>query len=84
VCAPRPELAGCWDLRFWVDIDPELSVRRGTARDAELEGSETAAEQLHRDRYLASELVYLGEADPRARADLIVDNTDFADPRFIH
>jgi uridine kinase len=81
VFALRPELDDVWDLRIWVDVDPELSVQRGTARDAEMEGGADAAEQLHRERYLASELLYVKEADPRARADAVVDNSDFADPR---
>ena len=46
----------CWDLRIWVHIGPELSVRRGIApkRDAGRR-SRNAAEALHRDRYLAAE-----------------------------
>jgi uridine kinase len=81
VFACRPELNGAWDLRVWVEVDAELSVRRGTERDAEREGSPAAAEALHRDRYLASELLYRQEVDPRAFVEAIVDNTDFDRPR---
>jgi len=80
VIACRPELDPAWDLRIWVDVDPELSVARGTSRDAELEGSADAAEALHRDRYLAAELLYLDEVDPLAVVEVIVDNTDFDRP----
>lgn len=79
VFAFRPELDECWDLRIWVDIDAELSVRRGTARDAGREGAE-AAEALHRDRYLAAETLYVAEVDPAARADVVIDNTDLQRP----
>jgi uridine kinase len=82
VFAYRPEINGYWDLRIWVEIDPELSVRRGTERDAEMEGR-AAAEALHRDRYLAGELLYINEVDPRAIVDVIVDNTDFDHPQLI-
>jgi len=81
VFACRPELNGSWDLRVWVDIDPELSVRRGTARDADTEGGRAAAEALHRNRYLAAEVLYMSEVDPRAVADVIIDNTTFDRPR---
>ena len=79
----HPALEQCWDLRIWVEIDPELSVRRGTARDAAMEGSADAAEQLHRDRYLASEILYLEEVDPLAIVEVIVDNTDFDRPHLV-
>lgn len=80
VFACRAELDPAWDLRIWVDVDPELSVARGTRRDAELEGGTEAAEALHRDRYLAAELLYLDEVDPLAFVEVIVDNTDLARP----
>lgn len=83
VFAFRPELDDCWDLRIWVDIDPELSVRRGTSRDADMEGGREHAEALHRDRYLAAELLYVAEVDPMGRADVIVDNTDLDAPRLV-
>lgn len=80
VFAFRSELDELWDHRIWLAVPAELSVRRGTDRDAHREGAE-AAERLHRDRYLAAARVYLAEADPVGRADLVVDNADFARPR---
>ena len=46
VFAYRPEINSYWDLRVWVEIDAELSVRRGMERDAEMEGSAAEAETL--------------------------------------
>lgn len=83
VFACRPELNRYWDLRVWVEIDPELSVLRGTQRDGEMEGSPEDAEALHRDRYLAAEMLYQQEVDPRAFVEVIVDNTDFGGPRLL-
>lgn len=83
VFAFRPPLADSWDLRIWLEVGPELSVRRGTARDADREGGSEQAEALHRDRYLAAEIVYLNEVDPIARAHVVVDNADFARPRLL-
>lgn len=82
VFAFRPELNDHWDLRIWVEIDAELSVRRGTQRDAPREGAETA-EALHRERYGGAEAVYITEVDPVALADVIVDNSDFDQPRLV-
>ena len=83
VFAFRPEINAYWDLRIWVEIDAELSVRRGIERDAEMEGDADGAEALHRDRYLAGELLYIDEVDPRSFVDVIVDNTDFDNPRLV-
>jgi uridine kinase len=67
----------------WVEIDAGVSVRRGTRRDADREGSAEDAEALHRDRYLASELLYQHEVDPQAFVEVILDNTDFDRPRLL-
>ena len=83
VFACRPELNSSWDLRIWVEIDAELSVRRGTQRDAGMEGSAEGAKTLHRDRYLASEMLYMNDVDPRSFVEVIVDNTDFDRPRLV-
>ena len=38
VFALRPELDDAWDLRIWVDVDPELSVARSVRRDSHWAG----------------------------------------------
>src|SRR5712691_2816276 len=65
VFAYRPEINAYWDLRIWIEIDAELSVRRGIERDLEIEGGADEAEALHRDRYLVGELLYIDEVNPR-------------------
>jgi uridine kinase len=79
VFAFRPEYNEFWDYRIWLEVDPGLALRRGIARDAPTEGAAEAA-SVHRDRYHAAEMIYLAEVGPRALADLIIDNTDFARP----
>lgn len=83
VFAYRPEINSYWDLRVWVEIGAELSVRRGIERDAEMEGSAAQAETLHRDRYLVGEQLYINEVDPCSFVEVIVDNTDFDRPRLV-
>lgn len=79
VFAFRPEYDAYWDVRIWLEVDPELALRRGIDRDAEREGVAAAA-RLHRDRYGVAEAIYLDEADPRSRAEVVIDNTDFDRP----
>jgi uridine kinase len=79
VFAFRPEINHYWDFRIWLDIDPDLSIRRGAERDRSW--ADTEAENIHRDRYLVAERIYLREADPIRLADLVVDNRVFKRPR---
>lgn len=78
VFALRPELTHHhWDLRIWVDIEPDLSLRRGLQRDTD------QAERVHRERYGPAEAIYIDEVDPAGRADIVVDNTRIDDPRIV-
>jgi uridine kinase len=78
----RPEYDAYWDMRIWLDVPVEVAFARGIERDTESEGR-AEAERLHRDRYQASEQIYLSEVDPKAKAELIIDNTDYATPQVI-
>lgn len=64
-------------------MDTHLSLTRGVARDTDAEGIE-AAMQLYQNRYRVAEAIYVAEVDPRTIADVIIDNTDFANPRLLH
>ena len=78
VFAFRDEINQWWTLRVWLDVDRECSTARGIGRDRAREGDQTEA--LHRDRYGTAEAVYLTEADPLARADIVINNDDFGVP----
>jgi len=79
----RPEYDEHWDFRIWLDVPAELSLERGIDRDAESEGR-AEAELLHRDRYHESERIYISEVNPVSKADVIIDNADFAKPSLIN
>ncbi len=82
VFAFRPEYDDHWDYRIWLDIDPALSLSRGVKRDETIEGYHEAS-RVHRDRYHVAEAIYISEVDPMAKADVIIDNSDFANPRVV-
>jgi len=79
VFAMRPEYDEYWDFRVWLEVSAELSLQRGVERDGDQEGR-AEAERVHRDRYHESERIYIAEVDPMSRAELVIDNTDFANP----
>jgi uridine kinase len=86
----RPELRGCWDLTVHLVADR----RRGAAWRSYLEdglpadpaGREAEVgrrlERARWPRYAEGWQRYLDDADPLARADLVVDNDDLAIPSY--
>ncbi len=76
----RPELRDLWDFRIFVEIDFDLVLARGTARDSAWMDSAQAAAEHYRRYYIPAEQMYDTEADPRSHADVIVDNRNVADP----
>lgn len=81
VFAFRQEINTYWDFRIWLQIDPELSISRGSPRDVAVGAVD--AESLIRDRYLGSEQLYIQEVDPMAVADLVIDNSVIGAPRYV-
>lgn len=79
----RPELDDCWDLRIFLRIDFQVSVRRAIGRDQAHLGSAEAAQARYRVRYVPGQRLYLESALPQARADVVVDNNDLARPRLL-
>ena len=65
----RPELDDLWDLRIWVDVSFEESLRRAVIRDAHY--MEDARGRYER-RYHPGQRLYLEQVDPRSRADIVV------------
>ncbi|MEP6642205.1 MAG: uridine kinase [Gaiellales bacterium] len=77
----RPELAGLWDHRIFIETDLAVARQRGTVRDARQLGGLAKAEHMYNVRYHAAARRYLAAVDPAARATLIVENTDLENPR---
>jgi uridine kinase len=76
----RPELAASWDLSIFLRVDPEVSLNRALERDIALFGTADAVAARYRRRYLPGQALYVARADPEGRADVLIDNTDFAMP----
>jgi uridine kinase len=79
----RPELDRFWDLRIYLDVGLEESLRRGVDRDQHWMGGAAEAERRYRTKYLPGEQRYLAEVRPRERAQIVVDTTDPGRPRII-
>jgi uridine kinase len=76
----RPELAGAWDLVIFLRCPFAVAEERGVRRDADRLAGAGEARALFRERYHAAQRRYLAEVGPEARADVVIDTTDPADP----
>ena len=83
VFAFRPELNDLWDLRIFLDLDPETVLQRGADRDQTWAGSWEAASELYRSRYIPSEQIYVAEVNPHMVADIVIDQRDFENPQIL-
>jgi uridine kinase len=79
----RPELAGAWDLSVFLALDRAIALERAVARDALWLGGEGPARLRYGSRYFPGETLYLEEADPASRADVVVENTEPDRPRLL-
>jgi uridine kinase len=76
----HPDLRDLWDLSIFLEADLEVARERGIARDSSW--MERARER-YATRYVPGETRYLEEVDPAALADVIIDMSDFAQPRVL-
>ncbi|MGE5672261.1 MAG: uridine kinase family protein [Mycobacterium leprae] len=68
----RPELAGLYDFRIWVDSPRCLRLARGLARDGE------EARDRWENEWMAAEELYVAAYHPEQRADLVLDGSGAA------
>ena len=79
----RTEIAHFWDYCIYVDIDFEEGLRRAIKRDLPLFGSAEAVEERYMKRYYPGQHLYLEEVNPKKKANVIVENTDFHHPMLV-
>ena len=74
----RPELVNFWDLTIFLDVTFEV----GMARCSQRGGGSINPAPIENRRYVEGQKIYLAECDPKAVADLIIDNNDLSAPHF--
>ncbi|UCF69782.1 MAG: uridine kinase [candidate division WOR-3 bacterium] len=72
----RPELRAHWDIRVFLHIDFDTSLRRALGRDLRLFGSKKSLVERYEKRYIPGQKIYLRQARPERLADLVIDNND--------
>ncbi|MFP4054925.1 MAG: uridine kinase [Phycisphaerae bacterium] len=77
----RDELNDCWDYRIYVHADTDVILQRAMGRDARRLGGTSAVRSKYLSRYLPGQQMYLELVSPQDLADVVIDNSDPADPR---
>lgn len=75
----RGELVSYWDFSVFLEVGFDVSV----ARVAERDGTSPDPAGAGTRRYVQGQRLYLRACDPRARAGVVVDNTDLDAPRIL-
>ncbi len=72
----RPEAAPHWDWVIFVEATREASAARQVIRD----GAPADPDHPYHRRYFGGYDIYQDRLDPRASADVVLDNTDLERP----
>jgi uridine kinase len=79
-----PGVASRLDYKIFLDVPFDVTFRRMLTRDHdEQHMSVEEGKRLFAQRYMPGQLLYLNEVHPSSLADLVIDNTDFENPRII-
>jgi len=77
----RPELEHVWDLKIYLDVTFEESLRRGLDRAAD---RSSEVEDLYMNRYIPGQKLYHIHSAPQRKADIVIDNNDPSSPRITY
>jgi uridine kinase len=76
----RQELDPFWDIKFFLDIDQEISLDRAIKRDLSYYHSIDLIQQKYQRRYFPAHQIYHDRHHPKQRADVIINNNDWQNP----
>ena len=76
----RSELRRFWDLSIYLRAPSDVVLERALVRDVGALGSPDEVRQRYKERYLPGQAIYQAECDPERFSDVVVDNSDFANP----
>lgn len=76
----RPELRLMWDLAVYLHVREDVVLRRALTRDVGVLGDENDVRERYLSRYLPGQALYRSECGPENLADVVVDNSDYANP----
>ncbi|MFN2527431.1 MAG: GrpB family protein, partial [Candidatus Baltobacteraceae bacterium] len=83
IFSQRPELSNYWDLCIYLDVSFDETLKRTVRSDWVSTSSTDEKRRRFWARYAGGQKIYLNAANPRASADILIDNNDPAKPQVI-
>ena len=77
----RREIDAYWDYRILIDVDPETSLARALVRDTV--DPPDVIRRKYAERYEPAWQMYLGDENPEAEADVVIDNRQADNPQIL-
>lgn len=77
----RDELYKYWDISIFLDVTFETVLKRALARDVKLFGFEKEVIKKYNHQYIPGEKIYLNKCKPKERADIVIDNNNYYNPK---
>jgi uridine kinase len=75
----RDEIGDVWDLSVFLDVPFDVTARRMALRD----GTDPDPEHPSVRRYVDAQRIYFSACSPQQRADILIDNRCFNEPRIV-
>jgi uridine kinase len=75
----RDEIGNVWDLSVFLDVPFDVTAKRMAHRD----GTNPDPEHPEMRRYVEAQRIYFASCSPQQRADILIDNEDFEEPRIV-
>lgn len=81
----RPEIIDYWDIKIFLDVDFSEVIKRVTQREKDQEslGSKEEIMDQYEKRYIPGQNLYFKEANPKEKADIVINNNDYNNPIII-
>ena len=81
----RPEIVDYWDFIIFLDVPFEVTLERVKERDTDKSyfGSEPEIVDKYTNRYTTGQKLYINQAKPKQKSDIIINNSDYHNPKII-
>ncbi|MDO9084573.1 MAG: hypothetical protein Q7U53_00090 [Anaerolineaceae bacterium] len=79
----QPAFDPFWDIRIYLEIEPDISLDRALKRDLSYYQSFENIQKKYQWRYNPAHQIYYDRCHPTKRADVLIDNNDWQNPNIL-
>ncbi|MCK5050612.1 MAG: hypothetical protein KAS53_02645 [Candidatus Cloacimonetes bacterium] len=79
----RDEFYQKWDLSIFLDVSFDTVLKRALKRDIDLFGDKDTIKKRYLIKYIPGQKIYLEKCKPLERADIVIDNNDYLNPKLL-